>query len=71
MMDVALGAEVPAYVFVATQNCSMYSYVEAFPDMKSHNWIEAHVHAYNFGGGSTRILVPDNLIKPELGGCTE
>lgn len=61
VMDVALGVEVPAYVFVATLNCSMYSYVEAFPDMKSHNWIEAHVHAYNFFGGSTRILVPDNL----------
>jgi transposase len=61
VMDVALGVEVPAYVFVATLSCSMYSYVEAFPDMKSHNWIEAHVHAYNFFGGSTRILVPDNL----------
>lgn len=29
--------------------------------MKSNHWIEAHVHAYGFFGGATRILVPDNL----------
>ena len=29
--------------------------------MKSNHWIEAHVHAYSFFGGVTRILVPDNL----------
>ncbi len=61
VMDIVSGTEIPAYVFVATLNCSLYSYVEAFPDMKSHTWIEAHIHAYNFFGGSTRILVPDNL----------
>ncbi len=59
--DAASGAVIPAYFFIATLNCSLYCYVEAFPDMKSHNWIEAHVHAYNFFGGVTRILVPDNL----------
>ena len=29
--------------------------------MKSNHWIEAHIHAYSFFGGVTRILVPDNL----------
>ena len=33
--DSALGHEVTAYIFVACLPCSMYSYVEAFPDMKS------------------------------------
>lgn len=29
--------------------------------MRSNHWIEAHIHAYSFFGGVTRILVPDNL----------
>ena len=59
--DVASGSDIPAYIFVAVLPCSLYSYAEAFPDMKSNHWIEAHVHAYSFFGGVTRILVPDNL----------
>ena len=59
--DIAAGCDIPAYVFVACLPCSLYSYAEAFPDMKSNHWIEAHVHAYSFFGGATRILVPDNL----------
>lgn len=59
--DVAAGCEIPAYIFVSCLPCSMYGYAEAFPDMKSNHWIEAHIHAYSFYGGVTRILCPDNL----------
>lgn len=59
--DEAAGEPVKAYIFVACLPCSLYSYAEAFPDMKSNHWIEAHVHAYAFFEGVTRILVPDNL----------
>ena len=59
--DSANCCEIPAYIFVAVLPCSLYGYTEAFPDMKSNHWIEAHVHAYSFFGGVTRILVPDNL----------
>ena len=59
--DSANCCEIQAYIFVAVLPCSLYGYVEAFPDMKSNHWIEAHVHAYSFFGGVTRILVPDNL----------
>ena len=59
--DKAAGEPVKAYIFVACLPCSLYSYAEAFPDMKSNHWIEAHVHAYAFFEGVTRILVPDNL----------
>jgi transposase len=61
VLDEASGEPIKAYVFVACLPCSLYSYAEAFPDMKSNHWIEAHVHAYSFFGGITRILVPDNL----------
>lgn len=59
--DTSSCCEIPAYIFVAVLPCSLYGYAEAFPDMKSNHWIEAHVHAYSFFGGVTRILVPDNL----------
>ncbi|MBS6938143.1 MAG: transposase [Lachnospiraceae bacterium] len=59
--DAVSCCDIPAYIFVAVLPCSLYGYAEAFPDMKSNHWIEAHIHAYSFFGGVTRILVPDNL----------
>ena len=59
--DAASSSDISAYIFVAVLPCSLYGYAEAFPDMKSNHWIEAHIHAYSFFGGVTRILVPDNL----------
>lgn len=50
-----------AYVFVACLPCSLYSYAEATPDMKTNHWIQAHIHAYHYFGGVPRILIPDNL----------
>jgi Transposase and inactivated derivatives len=51
----------PAYLFVACLPCSLYSYAEAVPDMKMNHWIQAHVHAYQYYQGVTRVLTPDNL----------
>lgn len=39
---------------------SQYPYVEAFLNEKQRAWITAHVHMYEYFGGVTRILVPDN-----------
>jgi len=59
--DNETGGAIEAYVFVATLPYSGYSYVEAFWDRGQETWAAAHVNAYNFFGGVTRILVPDNL----------
>jgi hypothetical protein len=59
--DTDTGEIIPAYIFVATLPYSGYSYVEAFLSQKQEEWIMAHVNAYQFFGGTTRILVPDNL----------
>lgn len=59
--DAASGSDIPAYIFVAVLPSSLYGYAEVFPDKKSNHWIEAHIHAYSFFGGVTRILIPDNL----------
>lgn len=58
--DSVTGESITAYIFVACLPCSMYSYAEATPDMKISCWVQAHIHAYNYFGGVTRILTPDN-----------
>lgn len=50
-----------AYLFVAVLPCSCYTYVEVCGDMRLETWLLCHVHAYNYFGGATRLLVSDNL----------
>ena len=59
--DPITGEEYKAYLFVAALPCSYYIYVEACDDMKQETWLMCHVHAYEYFGGVTRLLVPDNL----------
>ena len=59
--DPVIGEEYKAYLFVAALPCSGMIYVEACSDMKQENWLLCHVHAYEYFGGVTRLLVPDNL----------
>jgi len=55
------GEMMDAYIFVSALSYSGYAYVEAFWTMTGEDWIQAHVNAYDFYGGVTRILIPDNL----------
>lgn len=61
IVDTDTGEIIPVYIFVAALPYSGYAYVEAFLSQNQESWISAHVNMYNFFGGSTRILVPDNL----------
>ena len=61
LIDTDTGEEIDAYVFVAVLPYSGYAYVEAFLSQNQEAWIAAHVNAYGYFGGVTRILVPDNL----------
>ncbi len=58
--DPDTGERIPAWLFVGVLSYSMYPYVEAFINEKQRSWITAHVHMYEYFGGVTRILVPDN-----------
>ena len=40
---------------------SGYAYAEGFLVRNLESWISAHVNTYQFFGGSTRIVAPDNL----------
>lgn len=58
--DPDTGEIIPAFLFVGVMTYSQYPYVEAFINEKQSAWITAHVHMYEYFGGVTRILVPDN-----------
>src|SRR5699024_7490512 len=49
------------YIFVACWPFSQYSYVEGFYDMKTDNWLTAHIHALEFFQGVPETVVSDNL----------
>lgn len=59
--DNVTGDITPAYLFVAVLPCSCLIYAEACANMKEETFIMCHVHAYEYFGGSTRLLIPDNL----------
>ena len=61
VIDTDTGETIPAYVFVSSLPYSGYAYVEAFFSMNQECWITAHVNAFRYYGGVTRILQCDNL----------
>ena len=50
-----------AEIFVSTLGASTYIYVEATRSQKMVDWINTHVNMFNFYGGTSEVLVPDNL----------
>ncbi|MFQ7290365.1 MAG: hypothetical protein ACLRPV_16530 [Lacrimispora saccharolytica] len=61
LYDKVLGTAARFICFVATLPFSMYCYAQACRTMKEEDWINAHIAMYEFFGGATRILTPDNL----------
>ena len=59
--DRITGDSVKAYLFVGVLSCSGLVYAELCRDMKTESFIRCHVNAYEYFGGVTRLLVPDNL----------
>jgi len=61
IVDNESGETIPAYVYVATLPYSGYSYTEAFLTQNQESWTNGHIHAFEYFGGTTRIITPDNL----------
>ena len=61
VIDTDTGEVIPAHVFVATLPYSGYSYVEAFFSMNQECWTTAHINAFRYFGGVTRMIQCDNL----------
>jgi transposase len=50
-----------AQIFVAVMGASNYTFAEATASQSLPDWIGSHRRAFEFFGGVTEILVPDNL----------
>ena len=60
IIDPDTGEVINAWIFVGVLTYSQYAYVEAFINEKTANWIKAHIHMFEFFGGTTPMLVSDN-----------
>ncbi len=50
-----------AAIFVAVLGASNYTYAEATRSQKLPDWLQSHVRLFDFLGGVTEAVVPDNL----------
>lgn len=60
IIDPDTGDLIDAWIFIGVLTYSQYTFAEAFLNERQHAWITAHVHMYEFFGGVSKILVPDN-----------
>jgi hypothetical protein len=51
----------PAQIFVAVLGASNYTYAEATLTQSLPDWLSSHVRAFEYFGGTSAIVVPDNL----------
>ncbi len=56
-------------LFVGVLGASSYVYAEALESQELPNWIAAHVRMFEAWGGSSAILVPDNLKSAVTDPC--
>ena len=59
--DIETGMMRRAYVFVATLSYSRHQYAKIVFDQKMPTWLRLHQHAFEFFGGVSRTIVPNNL----------
>ncbi|MCP4614410.1 MAG: IS21 family transposase [Planctomycetes bacterium] len=50
-----------AQIFIAVLGASNYTYAQASWSQSLPEWIDAHCRAFDFFGGVTEVVVPDNL----------
>lgn len=55
------GVITPVQIFVAALPASGYPFVKAIPSQKKRDFIEVHCDMFEFFGGVSELLVPDNL----------
>ncbi len=59
--DPATGEVREVELFVAVLGASNYTFAEATATQQIADWIQSHVHAFEYLGGVTRAVVPDQL----------
>ena len=61
IVNPATGETKAAEIFVAVLGASNYTYAEAVESQELPSWIGAHIRAFEYFGGVTELLIPDNL----------
>ena len=59
----------PASLFVAVLGASSYTFAYATPSQEMPHWISCHVRAFEFFGGSTKLIIPDNTRTGVIRAC--
>lgn len=63
------GQSSEAEIFVAVLGASNYTYAEAVQSQSLPSWIGAHTRAFEYFGGVSALLVPDNLKSGVTKAC--
>lgn len=58
-----------AQIFVAVLGASNYTYADASWDQTLPSWIGSHVRAFEYFGGVTKMVIPDNLKSGVAKAC--
>jgi transposase len=61
IIDPETGEIRAAEIFIGVLGASNYTYAEATWSQKLQDWVASHVRMFEFFGGVTALLVPDNL----------
>lgn len=61
VIDRHTGETHEAQIFVATLGASDYTFVEATMTQQLPDWIMSHCRAFQYFGGLTELIIPDNL----------
>jgi len=69
IVDRKTGEITEAQIFIAALGASNYTFAEASLSQDLPSWIKSHIHAFEFFGGVTEILVPDNLKSGVTNPC--
>jgi transposase len=69
LVDQATGELVPVELFVAAMGASCYTYAEVTATQTVPDFVASHVHAFEFFGGVTAAVVPDQLKSAVTVAC--
>ena len=61
IIDALTGEVLPVELFVAVLGASNYTYADATRTQQVPNWIASHQRAFQYFGGVTTAVVPDQL----------
>lgn len=60
-IDTVTGEIFEAEIFVGCLGASQFIYTEATASQQLPDWLQSHIHMFEYFGGVSEILVPDNL----------